>query len=201
MTLPEALHAIARAPVRSVDIATANGRAFVHQYSVGLHARLVRIRETLAYKGRYGKILASTRAFLSAMVNPPRFLAEVRTAKGVDSRYYSAIQVTNNPLGEGHLPHADTLEHGRLGFYSAPPLSMRDTAQLIIDVMRGTWRSNPFVFEREAREVTLTFPRRKSSAMATIDGELVPLPERVEIRLHPGALKVVAPAANRIAAG
>lgn len=194
LTLPEALHAIATAPVRSVDIASANDRAFVHQFSVGLHPRLVRIRETLAYRSRYGKILASGRALLSAIVNPPRFVAEVTTPRGVERRSYSAIQVTNNPVGEGHLPHADSLEQGRLGIYSAPPLGMPDMVRLLIDVALGTWRGSPVVSEREVRELTLTFPRRKSNAMASIDGELMPLPGRVEIRIHPGALKVVAPA-------
>lgn len=193
--LPEALRALAVAPIRHVDVASANGRVFVHQYSVGLHARLVRLREKLTYRGRYGKILASARAFLAAMVDPPSFLAEVRTPRGVERRYYSAIQVTANPVGAGPLPHPDGLERGRLGFYAAPPLTMRDTFQLVLDVLMGTWRANPFVSEREVRELTLSFPQRTSSAMATIDGELVPLPERVEIKVHPGALRVVAPAA------
>ena len=36
--------------------------------------------------------------------------------------------------------------------------------------------------------------------MATIDGELVPLEKRVDLKIHPGALKVVAPAAEASAA-
>jgi electron transport complex protein RnfE len=47
LVLEEALEAIADGEVGAVDIATANGRPFVHQFSVGIHARLVRIREKL----------------------------------------------------------------------------------------------------------------------------------------------------------
>ena len=43
---------------------------------------------------------------------------------------------------------------------------------------------------------SVTLPsRRKRSARAVIDGELVPLPARVELRIHPGGLKVFAPLA------
>ena len=50
LDLPGALNAIATGEVRAVDIATANGKPFVHQYSVGIHTRLVRIREEMTYQ-------------------------------------------------------------------------------------------------------------------------------------------------------
>jgi diacylglycerol kinase family enzyme len=195
MTLPGALHAIGEAPVRAVDIASANGVTFVHQYAVGLHPRLVRIRETLEYRGRYGKMLATARAVIGTIVDPPKFLAEIKTPRGIEQRRCSAIQVTNNPIGEGHLPHADSLEQGRLGVYLAAPLSTADTVRLISGVLTGHWKGNPYLSVQELRELTLSFPRRSSSAMALIDGELTPLPPRVELRIHPGALRVVAPTA------
>ena len=37
--------------------------------------------------------------------------------------------------------------------------------------------------------------RRKRSARAVIDGELVPLTQRVEVKIHPGGLRVLAPQA------
>jgi diacylglycerol kinase family enzyme len=66
LVLEEALEAIAGGEVGAVDIATANDRAFVHQFGVGVHARLVRIRENLTYGSRYGKMLASLRAIAAA---------------------------------------------------------------------------------------------------------------------------------------
>jgi diacylglycerol kinase family enzyme len=46
LQLEAALRALAAGSVGAVDIATANGRPFVHQFSVGLHSRLVRIRNS-----------------------------------------------------------------------------------------------------------------------------------------------------------
>ena len=56
-------------------------------------------------------------------------------------------------------------------------------------------RGEPARRLREAREVTLRFPRKKLGAMAVIDGELVKLADKVDLKIHPGALQVVMPKA------
>ncbi len=195
LDLEGALHAIGQSGVRPVDIASANGKPFVHQYSVGIHTRLVRLREQITYRSRAGKMLASLQAIFLAMSRPPRFEAEFRTTRGLELRQCSAIIVSNNPFGEGHLPHSDVLDTGMLGVYLTDPMAPRELLRLSVDVVLGTWKASPLVTEREGREVTLVFPRKKSSAQASIDGELVPLERRVDLKIHPGALKVMAPAA------
>ena len=200
LDLPGALNAIGSGEVRGVDIASANGKPFVHQYSVGIHTRLVRLREKMTYKSRLGKMAASMHAVLLAIRRPPKFQAEIRSKRGLESRQCSGIVISNNPFGEGHVPHADSLDGGVLGVYIAAPMQPRELAKLSLDVMLGSWKASPLVLEREINEVNLTFPRKKSSALATIDGELVPLETRVNLKIHPGALKVIAPAAMLSAA-
>jgi hypothetical protein len=80
-----------------------------------VHARLVRIRERMIYRSRIGKMLASLRAIISAAVRPPDFEAEIQTGNGRERLRVSGIAVSNNPLGEGHIPHADRLDAGRTG--------------------------------------------------------------------------------------
>ena len=193
LALDAALKALAAGTTRNVDIATANGEAFVHQYSVGIHARLVRMREQLVYRSRWGKMVASVRAIVRAVRRPPVFWAEIRTARGLERRKATGITVTNNILGEGHYPHADDLDRGVLGVYVLKPLPPLALARLCVEVILGRWKGSPQVSEKEVSEVTLVFPRRKSSAQALIDGELSPLAALVELRIHPGALKVIAP--------
>lgn len=193
LSLEAALHALAAGEMRQVDIATANGKAFIHQYSVGIHTRLVRMRETLVYHGRLGKMLATARAVFKAIRHPPVFWAEVRTARGLERRKATGITVTNNVLGAGHAPFADDVDRGVLGVYILRPLSPLALARLCLEVMTGHWKGSPEVSEKEVSDVTLVFPKRKSSALALIDGELSPLAGRVEIRIHPGGLQVIAP--------
>ena len=196
MGLDQALLALAAGEVRRVDIATANGKTFVHQYSVGIHTRLVRMREQLVYRSRMGKMVASVRAIVKAVRRPPVFWAEVRTGRGLERRKATGISVTNNLLSGGHIPFADDIDGGTLGVYIVKPLPPLQLARFCLDVIMGRWKGSPQVSEKEVRELTLVFPRKKSSAQALIDGELTELSSRVELRIHPGALQVVAPMAQ-----
>ena len=193
LDLNEALEAVASGEARNVDIATANGRPFIHQFSVGIHPKLVRLRETLSYKGRIGKMIASTRAAAGVILNPPKFKAEIRTRKGLERRSTAGISISNNPLQEGHIPHADGLDAGLLGIYIVKPLSPWVLAKLCWAVIRGKWKNMPEVIDKEAKEVSISFPRKTSSAVAVIDGELISLEERIDLKIHPGALKVIVP--------
>lgn len=192
LVLTEALEAIAGGRVDSVDIATANDRPFVHQFGVGIHARLVRIRDGMSYRSRVGKMLASLRAIGAAVVNPPQFEAEFRTSKGVEKRRVSGIAVSNNPLGSRQI-HAEGLNAGVLGVYVAAPMSTWALLRLTLSLFLGTWRDSPEVSEREVQEVTLHFPKRKLGAQAVIDGELIKLDRSVSLKVHPGGLSVILP--------
>lgn len=194
LQLEAALGALAGGAIGAVDIATANGRPFVHQFSVGLHSRLVRIRNGLSYHSRWGKMLASLRAVRLALSRPPVFDAEISTSQGTERRKATAIAVSNNVLGEGHVPYAEAVDRGVLGIYVVRPMPPAELARLALSLALGNWKSHPLVSEREVRQVSLSFPRRKASALAVIDGELIPLERRVDLRVHAGGLKVVLPA-------
>jgi diacylglycerol kinase family enzyme len=193
LNLEAALEALATGEFKDVDIATVNGRPFVHQFSVGVHAKLVKLRQALTYKSRLGKMLASTRAAVGVVLNPPNFVAEVTTKTGVERRSTAGISVSNNPLDEGHFPLADRLDRGVLGVYLVGPLTLGVVARLAFGLLRGKFKSLPEIADREVREATIRFPRKKSDAMGVIDGELIRLADRVDLKIHPGALRVVVP--------
>lgn len=200
LNLDAALEALADGETKDVDIATANDRPFIHQFSVGIHPKLVKLRESLPYRSRIGKMLASTRAAFGAIVNPPHFTVDLLTRGRLERRSTAGISVSNNPLDEGHLPLADRLDRGVLGIYVVPPLTLPVMLRLAWGLLRGKFRSLPEVIDREVREATLFFPHRKSGAAGVIDGELVKLPDRVDLKIHPQALHVVVPKAQPSAA-
>ena len=188
-----ALDALAAGELGAVDVATANGRLFVHQFGVGIHARLVRIREGMVYRSRIGKLLASLRALVAVMFRPPVFDAELHTPQGIVKRRVSGIAVSNNRVGDGHIPYAERLDAGVLGVYVAAPMSTPEMMALMGGILLGTWRSSAMVWESEVVAVRLQFPKRKRGARAVIDGELVALEASVELISHPGALRVIMP--------
>lgn len=193
LQLEAAVDAIARGEVGAVDIATANGRPFVHQFSVGMHSRLVKIRNSLSYSSRWGKIVASVQAVALALSRPLVFAADITTRSGSERRKATAIAVSNNVLGEGHVPYAEAVDRGVLGIYVVRPMPAYELARLALSLVFGNWKAHPLVSEKEVEQVILSFPKRKRSAQAVIDGELIPLAPRVDLRIHARGLKVVLP--------
>jgi diacylglycerol kinase family enzyme len=131
------LDVLAEGRIVEADIGSADGRAFVHQFSMGLHARMVRYRESYSFGSRLGKIRASTRAALGVMFNPPEFEIEFEVDGIRERREVSAISVSNNHFGPNALMHADDVTGGHLGFYTAPPLKPSGVAKLTFDILRG----------------------------------------------------------------
>lgn len=190
------LETLAQGRVQAVDIATVNDRPFVHQFSAGLHARLVRMRNAMSFASRLGKIRASTRAAFGVMLRPSRFevIFDIDHDGRNEHRVVSAISVSNNPFGENPLFFADDLTTGKLGVYLADSLKPIGVAKLAFDILRGRLKDNDAVSATTAEVVRLHFPKRRHGALCVVDGELVRMPRNVEIRLHPGELKVLVPA-------
>lgn len=193
LDLNQALVAVARGRMDRIDVATANGRPFVHQFGVGIHARLVRIRNGMTYGSRWGKLAASFRAIFASAINPPRFEVELHSAEGDRTVTASGIAISNNPLDDSPVPIAATLTAGVLGVYIAQSVTTNELLNLAFDVMTGRWRSNGAVSEAEVRDLVLRFPKRKRGTHAVIDGELIDLEPAVTLQIHPKALPVVLP--------
>lgn len=193
LDLPGALGAIAAGEFRKIDIGTANGTPFVHQFGVGIHARLVRIRDQMVFRSRIGKMVASVRAISAAVVDPPQFEVDLLVKENRTAKTVAGIVVSNNILNEAPVPVARRLDEGVLDVVVAKTLTTGELVSLIFDVFTGRWRDNALVEEEAAPEITLRFPKRKRRAHAVIDGELIPLDEEVVLRCERQALTVIMP--------
>jgi diacylglycerol kinase family enzyme len=196
------LETLAEGRVQAVDIATVNDRPFVHQFSAGLHARLVRMRNAMNFASRLGKMRASTRAAFGVMLRPSRFevIFDIDHDGRNEHRVVSAISVSNNPFGENPLFFADDLTTGKLGVYLADSLKPIGVAKLAFDILRGRLKDNEAVSATTAEVVRLHFPKRRHGALCVVDGELIRMPRNVEIRLHAGELKVLVPGPEPVTA-
>jgi diacylglycerol kinase family enzyme len=188
-TVPEVL---AQGKIIDGDIGSADGRAFVHQFSMGLHARLVRYRNAYHFASRLGKIGASMRAAIGVAFNPPDFEIEFDADGHRERRHVSQISVSNNHFGHATLMYADDVTAGHLGFYTAPPLRLAGVTKLAFAILRGRFRASPLITEMSALAVDLHFPKVERKINCVIDGELLPIAQRdVALRIHPGELKLL----------
>lgn len=190
----QSLAALANGEVVAADIGSADGRAFVHQFSAGLHARMVRLRNGMTYRSRLGKIAANVRAATGVVFDPPAFEVEFDVDGVKEHRLVSAINVSNNRFGDVSLLYADDVTGGHLGFYTTQPLKPSGVAKLAFDIMRGKLRDNDDVTEMTGSAVDLHFPKVGDRPInCVIDGELLPMGRDVAIRIHDGELKVIVP--------
>ncbi|KQV43486.1 MULTISPECIES: diacylglycerol kinase family protein [unclassified Rhizobium] len=185
------LDVLANGRIIEADIGSADGHAFVHQFSTGLHARMVRLRDSYSFGSRTGKIMASTRAALGVILNPPEFEVEIHIDGKEERRRISAISVSNNHFGRDTLMYADSVTGGHLGFYTAPPLKPAGVAKLAVDILRGKFRDSAIITETSGQAVDLHFPKSQGRSNCVIDGELKPLGRDVALRIHPGELKLL----------
>lgn len=193
--LEQAVAALAAGSVTTVDIGKVNGRVFVHQFAVGLHARMVRMRKKISYGSRFGKVLATWRAGWMAVRSLPSIKLEI----DVDGERHEeirspAVAFSNNFYGDGHLPFADDPKGGVLGVYVCRAKRFGPMSKLILDIMRGTWRQNADLDSFRAKRVRLIYDGRHHKNRAVQDGELVTLERETVIELVADGLKILAPA-------
>lgn len=193
LDLDAAIAAIAESTPRPVDIATANGRLFLHQFAIGAQARMVQERRQFEHTGRWTKFVASCRAAANVIRRMPAVEAALDVDGNRQAGQYNYVAISNNLYGEGHMPYADDLNGGVLGVYRAERLTRLEALILAKDLMFGAWRESDHLNGTSARRVSLELERTRSSAKATIDGELVDAESPTIFEIHPGALYVLAP--------
>lgn len=193
-TLDAALKSFTDGEVIAVDIASANGRPFVHQFSIGMHARMVHLREKMEFGSRLGKMRASARAAWATINNPPAMKVTLTIGEAELVTRTTGIGITNNLFGEGHLPYADDPAGGVLGIYVSVARQRAELARFLFDMARGKWRDSEHVEIHQADRVMLKIQSSSTRFRAVIDGELVKLDRETTLEIHPGALHVLVPA-------
>jgi diacylglycerol kinase family enzyme len=174
-------------------MASANGRPFIHQFSVGMHATMVGMRDKMEFASRLGKMRASIRAGVAAALNPPSLKVSLTIGDAEMLTRATAISISNNLFGEGHLPYADQPDGGVLGIYITVARERGQLLSFFLNMARGRWRDNPHVEIHEGESVVLKLLSRRKRR-CVMDGELLPLDRETRVEIHRKALNVLVPA-------
>lgn len=187
-----AAQALAAGTAAKVDIGEVNGRFFVLHVSLGLHPRMIRMRERFHYGSRLGKIAASAQALWSVIRQPPGLHARLKIDGTGIERRTAAILISNNLLGEGHLPYADDLRQGKLGLYVATSGRWQDLLQLAAQVTFGDFARSPLLESWKAENLEIRLSR--DVVNAAVDGEIVSLDVPLRLTIRERGLTVIRPA-------
>ncbi|MBP0438161.1 diacylglycerol/lipid kinase family protein [Tianweitania sediminis] len=192
--LDAAMEAFATGRVQQVDIASANGKPFVHQFSIGLHAKLVDMRDKMKYGSRMGKMRASMRAAFTTIIQPPHVNVSIITDSSEIVARTTGIGISNNLFGEGHLPYADRLDQGILGIYITTARTTAEIIRFLLNLAIGRWKKNTKVEIHQTSALLLKVRgKRRKPYRCVVDGETSNLARETSIKIHPLALKVLVP--------
>lgn len=186
-----AARVLAEGRVRAVDVAEVNGHRFVNNSSVGFYPRVVTERGRL--RAALGKWLGVAWGALAVLWKLPRLRLRLRFEGGEAPFVTPFLFVGNNRYDPRLLAdrHRDALDRGELRVYVAPWSGRLAFVRLAVRALLG--RRRPFdVTELSARAVQV-HSRRRSLRVAA-DGEVLRLAPPLRYAIHPGALRVLAPA-------
>ena len=194
LSLDGAVQAFAEGKVMPIDVASANGYPFIHQLSIGMHAKMVDLRDKMTFGSRLGKMRASMRASLATLLDPPSLRVLLKVGDAEIMTRVTAISITNNLFGEGHLPYADQPDGGVLGVYVTVAHERGQLLSFFLNMARGRWRDNPHVEIHEGEKVVLKLLSRAGKRKCVIDGELLPLARETTVEIRKKVLNVLVPA-------
>ncbi len=191
--MDDAIKAFAGGKIIPVDLASANGDPFVHQFSIGMHARMVQLRDRMDFGSRLGKIRASARAAWTILNDPPSMQVTLAIGETKTKLRTSAIGITNNLFGESTLPYAEDPAGGTLGVYVTTTRQRGELIRFFLSVARGKWRDNQHVDIYRTDKVVLEIHSASKKLYAAMDGELIKLKSETVFEIHPGALNALVP--------
>ncbi len=184
----EGLKIIISEKPREIDYATVNDRKFFCTFGVGFDAA---VSDTFARKKTRGKLTYLQSTFETYAHYEPELYTitangQTMTEKAFLIAVCNASQYGNNAY---IAPSAD-IDDGLLDvtvIHSGNPLS---TALVGFDLLAGMIEHNVLIHQFRTSSLTI---ERSVKGMAHIDGEPLSMPPRLDIRCHPGQLKVFAP--------
>lgn len=166
-------------PIAVLDVATANGEVFLYQSIVGAPSRLMRFREMqrgAGWRGWWPMLCAALRE----LMRPAARGLAVRIAVRRRARGHAAV-VTLPAPGEAPLLTLDL----------ARPTGSLARLRQAIRWFRGGLAADAEVVTIAAAR--LVVHGRTPSVRLSLDGEMRLIPGPVRFRLHPGALRLLAP--------
>jgi len=201
LDVDEAIASLRQMRPRRIDAGEVNGRLFLHKVVVGLAPALAEERERMRERESLPARLRFAAAFLRRLREPRdlHLSLEINGRAAPQHLRVRSIAIANNAYDEGlgRFFARSHLDRGMLTIYSLRRLSAGDFLRLALGMAIGRWRRDEALDIHEAHRVRLRAHRKRLKTM--IDGEVALLPPPLELRVLPGAIRVMAPPAADVA--
>ncbi len=190
--LNEAVHALKHAQPHTVDVGDFNGEIFLNHMSMGLHPKVIQIRDQLPRSGRLSKIWNTMRAYWRIVSQPRNW--QLRVSGDFEPFRVKAglAVVAVNPVPEkmAHLPYREGQSYGKLACYVSTHRNARQLNVLFTRLAAGLWHQSDHMEYREGETVTIECA---GPLHISIDGEVKIASSPLVCTIRKGALAVLRP--------
>lgn len=196
LQLDDAVATIARGRAVDVDAAEVNGRLFINNSSLGLYPDIVLDREHQRRRLGRGKWRALLAACVHAAQRYPVLTLQIDLEGQAYERRSSFVFIGNNEYRmEGFdIGERASVSNGRLSLYVTQRTGRFGLLRLALRALAGRLRQARDFDMVTARSLVVR-TRRRGVRVAT-DGEVHVMQSPLHYRIHPGALRVMVPAAG-----
>ncbi|MBT8086713.1 MAG: diacylglycerol kinase family lipid kinase [Gammaproteobacteria bacterium] len=173
---------------RTIDVGIMNGRYFANGAGIGFDAKVTRLARS--YRLPIGDIvylLAIFRAMLDGIATPR---LEISTGEFSWDGPATLAAISNGPWigGMFHIAPMASNSDGKLEMLIADPVTRRRILSLLPKLMSGEHIKEPEIHHVSVTQLTVTAAEPLPSHL---DGEVQPLYRHFDIRLLPGALRLL----------
>ncbi len=198
LEIAAAADALAAGAVRAIDVAEVNGEPFLNSSVLGFYPAVVQERERHRKLHRLLKWPGAAVALAKTLYRLPMLDVRLDWGDGPRRMRTPILAVSNNPYDDGFglVLRRSALDGGRLGVYVAHERNALALLRLMGRVVMGSWRQDEALDTFAVRSLTVQ-SRRRSLKMVN-DGEVRRVDAPLQYRIRPAALKVLAPAPDKV---
>jgi diacylglycerol kinase family enzyme len=199
MDLDAAAAILGAGEVRSIDLAEVNGESFVNNSSIGIYPYIVVDRERRRQKHKLAKWIAMIQAFLRMLRHFPRRRLSICTKDWSRPYRTPCLFIGNNEYGMEFftLGRRERLDRGELSVYVVKQRRPLGFFWMICRMCFGHVSRERDLESFRLRDFEV---RAKVSRLpVALDGEVQIMHPPLHYRSRPGALRVIAPAADTLA--
>ncbi len=182
---------LARDRQQALDLGSINGRYFLNNALLGIYPHAVARRE--AHRQRLGmrKFPAMGYAFLGALWKLRTLTLSLETETDRREVRTPFVMVSNNRYVGGVLSglERDDLQGGQLGIYYTPSPGRGDLFRLGLKILTGRLEQGPGLETMEGARVRIL--NSHHHYRVAIDGEVLKMRLPLELKIHPGVLRVI----------
>jgi YegS/Rv2252/BmrU family lipid kinase len=201
LDIDQAIDVLAAQTDLVIDVGEVSGQYFLHKVVIGLIPELAAGREHIRKQDSLAARMAFLRYMFRRIARARRFAVTIDLGDGrAWAQRVQAVAVASNSYsqGLGRMFSRDRLDAGKLTLYVLKHLTIRDFFRLSVEMMMGRWQEDEALDITEANEVTINARREMVKVM--FDGEVMSMPTPLHFRIHPAALRVLAPEPQETAA-